>query len=157
MLQLTSVKKDIGKNSRSCSGTDNIFRMPFFDNWLLGFLKNERNITMIARSEGTGELMGLVIMEVLPSQSEETTTKMKTPRHLECPEKFGAIYKFHQWALADMDVARDYGVREWADVFIVSTNTHNRVPGLGSELVARGVEEVVKKGIKVTKSGKMNK
>ena len=56
-----------------------------------------------------------------------------------------------------MDVARDYRVREWADVFIVSTNTHNRVPGLGSELVARGVEEVVKKGIKVKKSGKMNK
>ena len=157
MLQLTSVKKDIGKNARSCSGIDNNFRMPFFDNWLLGFLKNERNITMIARSEGTGELMGLVIMEVLPSQSKETATKMKTPRYLECPEKFGAIYKFHQWALADMDVARDYGVREWADVFIVSTNTHNRVPGLGSELVARGVEEVVKKGIKVKKSGKMNK
>ena len=56
-----------------------------------------------------------------------------------------------------MDVARDYRVREWADVIIVSSNTHNRVPGLGSELVARGVEEVVKKGIKVKKSGKMNK
>ena len=87
MLQLTSVKKDIGKNARSCSGIDNNFRMPFFDNWLLGFLKNERNITMIARSEGTGELMGLVIMEVLPSQSKETATKMKTPRYLECPDK----------------------------------------------------------------------
>ena len=96
MLQLTSVKKDIGKNSCSRSGTDKIFRMPFFDNWLLGFLKNERNITMIARSEGTSELMGLIIMEVLPSQSEETDgTKMKTPRYLKCPEKFRAIYKFH--------------------------------------------------------------
>ena len=105
MLQLTSVKKDIGKNSRSCSSTDNIFRMPFFDNWLLGFLKNERNITMITRSEGAGELMGLVIMEVLPSESKETGTKMKNPRYLECPENLGSIYKFHQWALADMDVA----------------------------------------------------
>ena len=123
--------------------------MPFFDNWLLDFLKNERNITMIARNEESSELMGLVIMEGFPSQSGETATMMKTPRYLECPQKFGAIYEFHQWALADMDVARDCGVTEWADVFIVSTNTRNRVPGLGSELVARGVEEVAKKGIKV--------
>lgn len=123
--------------------------MPFFDNWLLDFLKNEKNITMIARNEESSELMGLVIIEVLPSQSEETSAMMKTPRYLECPQKFGAIYEFHQWALADMDVAKDCGVTEWADVFIVSTNTHNRVPGLGSELVARGVEEVAKKGIKV--------
>ena len=46
-------------------------RMPFFDDWQLGCLKDGRNISLIARDEDTNTLQGVIIMEVISAEVKE--------------------------------------------------------------------------------------
>ena len=127
-------------------------RMPFFDDWQLGCLKNERNISLIARDEDTKTLQGVIIMEVISAgvkEEDQRPLEVKLPRHKQCPDKMAAIFTFLDWIKSDLDVAQVYGVREWVDLAILCCNTDTRTPGLGTQLCIRGLKAVQEKGFNV--------
>ena len=124
--------------------------MPFFDDWILGCLRNERNISFIARDEETSKLLGVTIMEVVSEDKENDDPEVgRTPRHKQCPEKMSAIFTFLDWIKSGLDVAGEYGAREWVDLAILCCDTHTRTPGLGTQLCLRGVEAARERGFKV--------
>ena len=127
-------------------------RIPFFDDWQLGCLKNERNISLIARDEETNSLQGVIIMEVLSAEVKEEDQKsleVKLPRHKQCPDKMAAIFTFLDWNKSGLDVAQVYGVSEWVDLAILCCNTDTRTPGLGTQLCISGLKAVQDNGFKV--------
>ena len=132
--------------------------MPFYDDWLVGCLKNELNISLIARDKETGALLGVIIMEhhaqEVESEDKENDVPevRRTPRHKERPEKYEAIFTFLDWIRSGLDVARDYGEKEWLNLTILCCDTHTRTPGLGTQLCLRGVEAARERGFKVLRS-----
>jgi len=133
---------------------DKGYRIPFFDDWQLGCLKNERNISLIARDEETNSLQGVIIMEVISAEVKEDQNQsgVKLPRHKQCPDKMAAIFTFLDWIKSGLDVAQVYGVSEWVDLAILCCNTDTRTPGLGTQLCIRGLKAVQDKGFKVVTS-----
>ena len=91
--------------------------MPFYDDWLVGCLKNELNISLIARDEETGALLGMIIMESdgapppeVDSEEEENddpevrrTEVRRTPRHKQRPDKLVAIMIFMEKIICRLD------------------------------------------------------
>ena len=137
--------------------------MPFFDGWLIYALKSELNISLIARDEESGALLGVIIMEhhaqEVESEDKENDVPevrrpevRRTPRHKERPEKYAAIFTFLDWIRSGLDVARDYGEKEWLNLTILCCDTHTRTPGLGTQLCLRGVEAARERGFKVLRS-----
>ena len=125
--------------------------MPFFDDWQLGCLKNERNISLIARDEETKSLLGVIIMEVISADEvkEDQEPEVKLPRHKQCPDKMTSILRFLDWVKSGLDVAQVYEVKEWVDLAILCCNTHTRTPGLGTALTLAGLKTAKEKGFKV--------
>ena len=139
--------------------------MPFFDGWLIYALKSELNISLIARDEESGALLGVIIMEhhaqeVESEDKEDDVPEVRrpevrrpevrrTPRHKERPEKYDAIFTFLDWIRSGLDVARDYGEKEWLNLTVICCDTHTRTPGLGTQLCLRGVEAARERGFKV--------
>ena len=113
-------------------------------------MRTERNISFIARDEETSKLLGVTIMEVVSEDKENDDPEVgRTPRHKQCPEKMAAIFTFLDWIKSGLDVARDYGEKEWLNLTVICCDTHNRTPGLGSQLCLRGVEAARERGFKV--------
>ena len=127
------------------------YRMPYFDSWLESQLILEDTVTLVARDSQTGQMLGVCILEM-----ERTTIKPYSPDPTEtgpsysvCPEKLKKIFAFLDWIKEDLDIARDYGVEEWGDVMILACRSDRRTPGLGTELVRRGLEIMEDRGVKV--------
>ena len=81
-------------------------RMPFFDDWQLGCLKNERNISLIARDGETNTLQGVIIMEYIHAEYHEyQEPEHEMLRHKRCPDKMAAIFAFLNEIKSDLNVA----------------------------------------------------
>jgi len=127
------------------------YRMPYFDSWLESQLILEDTVTVVARDSQTGQMLGVCILEM-----ERTAIKPYSPDPGEtnpsysvCPEKLKKIFAFLDWMKEDLDVAKDYGVEEWGDVMILACRSDRRTPGLGTELLRRGLEIMEDRGVKV--------
>ena len=67
------------------------------------------------------------------------------------PEKLQRIFDFIDFMKSHVDLARDYGVETWAEVELLACHSATRVPGLGTELIARGVQKLREDGVEVIK------
>ena len=129
------------------------YRMPYFDSWLESQLILEDTVTVVARDSQTGQMLGVCILEMerikIKASSPQPAEPNLSPSYSVCPEKLKKIFTFLDWMKEDLDVARDYGVEEWADVMILACRSDLRTPGLGTELVRRGLEIMEERGVKV--------
>ena len=67
------------------------------------------------------------------------------------PEKLQRIFDFIDFMKSHVDLARDYGAETWAEVELLACHSATRVPGLGTELIARGVQKLREDGVEVIK------
>ena len=129
------------------------YRMPFFDRWLESQLILEDTVTVVARDSQTGQMLGVCILEMervkIQAYSPQPGEATSSPSYSVCPEKLKKIFAFLDWMKEDLDVAGEFGVEEWADVMILACRADKRTPGLGTELVRRGVEIMEDRGVKV--------
>ena len=129
------------------------YRMPYFDSWLESQLILEDTVTVVARDSQTGQMLGVCILEMervkIQAYSPQPGEATSSPSYSVCPEKLKKIFAFLDWMKEDLDVARDYGVEEWGDVMILACRSDRRTPGLGTELLRRGLEIMEDRGVKV--------
>ena len=127
------------------------YRMPYFDAWLESQLILEDTVTLVARDSDTGQMLGVCIVEMerVKIKPYSPDPAESNPSYSVCPEKLRKIFEFLDWMKKDLDVARDYGVEEWGDVMILACRSDRRTPGLGTELVRRGLEIMEDRGVKV--------
>ena len=127
-------------------------RMPFFDDWQLGCLNSERNISLIARDVKTNAMLGVIIMDVIRAgevHDDLMKAEVRVPRHKQCPDKMAAILTFLDWVKSGLDVGQVYGVGEWVYLSILCCDTDHRTPGLGTQLCIRGLKAVQERGFNV--------
>ena len=67
------------------------------------------------------------------------------------PKKLKKIFNFIDFMKSHVDIPRDFHVDTWADVEFLVCHAEVRIPGLGTELVARGVHKLQEMGVKVSK------
>ena len=65
------------------------------------------------------------------------------------PKKLKQIFDFIDMMKSHVDISRDFHVDTWADVEFLACHAEKRIPGLGTELIARGVQKLQEMGIKV--------
>ena len=66
------------------------------------------------------------------------------------PKKLRQIFDFIEFMKSHVDIPRDFRVDTWADVEFLVCHAEVRIPGLGTELVARGVQRLQEIGVKVS-------
>ena len=67
------------------------------------------------------------------------------------PKKLKQIFDFIGMMKSHVDIPRDFHVDTWADVEFLACHAEKRIPGLGTELIARGVQKLQEIGVKVRK------
>ena len=67
------------------------------------------------------------------------------------PKKLKQISDFIDFMKSHVDMTRDFHVDTWADVEFLACHSEKRIPGLGTELVARAVQKLQEMGVKVGK------
>ena len=65
------------------------------------------------------------------------------------PKKLKQIFYFIDIMKSHVDMSRDFHVDTWADVEFLACHAEKRIPGLGTELIARGVQKLREMGVKV--------
>ena len=65
--------------------------------------------------------------------------------------KLKQIFNFIDMMKSHVDISRDFHVDTWADVEFLACHAEKRIPGLGTELIARGVQKLQEMGVKVRK------
>lgn len=68
------------------------------------------------------------------------------PRWAAMPAKFGEILKFLGKVVEDADVYGTFGVDRYAELFILTTHSRKRHPGLGTEMTRRTLEMLAAEG-----------
>ena len=116
---------------------DNILRMPYFDDWILGRINNTRTVTMLARAEAGSALLGLVIMDIVSAgetaEAEGAEAEAGLPRFRSCPERLATIFTFLDWVKRDLELGAEV---EEDDIMIMMmmmmTLVLEKVPSEGS-------------------------
>ena len=65
------------------------------------------------------------------------------------PKKLRQIFDFIDMMKSHVDISRDFHVGTWADVEFLACHAEKRIPGLGTELISRGVQKLQEMGVKV--------
>ena len=127
------------------------YRIPFFDNWLESYLRQEDTVSVVARHSKTGEMLGVCVVEMerVNIKSYSPPPAETGPSYSVCPEKLKKVFQFLDCLKEELDIARDYGVEEWGDVVILACRSDLRTPGLGTELVSQAIKRVKDRGVKV--------
>ena len=92
---------------------DDILRMPYFDDWILGRINNTRTVTMLARAEAGSALLGLVIMDIVSAgeaaaaEAEDAEAEAVLPRFRSCPERLATIFTFLDWVKRDLELGAE--------------------------------------------------
>ena len=128
--------------------------MPYFDAWIQSCLEKKDTVTLIARDEDDNEVLGVVIVELLKNKDAETTEDAPVKGKPNVfPQKLDAIFTFLDWMKKDLDLKRDHGIEQWADVAILACNIDRRKPGLGTKLVDQAVNIMIEEvGVKALTS-----
>jgi len=126
------------------------YRMPYFDNWLLGYLNKKDTLVLMAKDDAE-TLLGLVIIEVEKKQSDSNHLKEEKscPIYERCPEKLQKIFDFLDWLDKNADIENTYQVNQWGDIMILACRSNQRVPGLGTALIEEGIRLMEERGVSV--------
>jgi len=125
------------------------YRMPYFDDWIQGYIDKEDTLVILAKDEQK-DLLGLVIIEVEKSKRIcSPTSNPPSPRYAKCPEKLQKIFNFLELLKKDLTIETEYQVEKWGDIMILACRSDIRVPGLGTALVREGIRVMEERGFTV--------
>ena len=79
-----------------------------------------------------------------------SSTAEKCSRFERCPEKLTRIFTFLDSLKEDLNIQKNYNVKQWADIMILACRPEARIPGLGTELVKEGMRLMEQQGITVS-------
>lgn len=125
------------------------YRMPYFDKWIDDAVKSSGAIVLIAEDALSGDMLGVIINTLEPSAKGGDGAEDDLPRCRRMPEKFGRVMEFLSFLSEGIDISSSYQVDQWSDIMLLAARSDIRIPGLGTELVTRGMDLAQKRGIKV--------
>ena len=151
------------------------YRIPFFDAMVRRHLEDEDTLLVTARITETGEMVGLAVLimeryhvcrmlaidrfcnNILSSIEDSIDKDSSHESKAICmdhdiPKKLKQIFDFIDFMKSHVDMTRDFHVDTWADVEFLACHSEKRIPGLGTELIARAVQKLQEMGVKVGKS-----
>ena len=148
------------------------YRIPFFDAMVRRHLEEEDTLLVTARITETGEMVGLAVLimeryhvcrmlaidrfcnNIFSSIEDSIDKDSRKESKAICmdddiPKKLKKIFDFIDYMKSHVDMTRDFHVDTWADVEFLACHSEKRIPGLGTELIARAVEKLQEMGVKV--------
>merc|ERR1712029_1071839 len=110
------------------------YRIPFFDKMVETHLAMEDTLVVLAREDT--KLMGLAVFVM-----EQTYKVPVSPKNIIIPEKLKKIFDFIECMKSRGDVSLMYNLdTSTADVEFLVCDSQYRIPGLGTEIIRRGIE-----------------
>ena len=145
------------------------YRIPFFDAMVRRHLEAKDTLLVTARVTETGEIVGLAVLimeryplsnvqsagyvNILSSMDDIDKHSSNEPKAIgkddDIPKKLNQIFDFIDFMKSHVDLARDFVADTWADIEFLACHSKNRIPGLGTELVATAVQKLQEMGVKV--------
>ena len=92
----------------------------------------------------------MIILLYRQSDSNYLKEEKSCPRYERCPEKLQKIFDFLDWLDKNADIENTYQVNQWGDIMILACRSDQRVPGLGTALIAEGIRLMEEKGVSVS-------